>query len=186
MRLRVLYAAVCACVLALAACSAPTAGSAADETALRAMGGKYADAFNKRDAAALAALVTDDYQAVSPDGTEVKGRAAFEESEKKSAAERTGMQLTLDVKTTIMKWAGADHAVLGGTWTMAGLPAGMGGDKGAWSGTAEKGADGQWRLATGLVAQYVAPPAPMPMPTPTPTPTPTPKTKPAPKKGRGR
>lgn len=182
MRLRLLHASVCLCVLALAACSAPTAGSAADETALRAMGGKYAEAFNKSDAAALAAMVTDDYQAVSADGTEVKGRAAFEDAEKKSAAGRTGMSLKLDVKTTYVKWAGGDHAELGGTWTMAGVPAGMGGDKGAWTGLAEKGSDGQWRLATGLVAQYVPPPAP-----PAATPTPAPKTAPkTPAKGKGK
>jgi uncharacterized protein (TIGR02246 family) len=187
MRNRFLQALACLSVLALAACAAPTAGSAADETALRAMGGKYADAFNKKDAAALAAMVTDDYQAVSPDGTEVKGKAAFEETEKQSAAGRTGMDLKLSVQTTIVKWAGADHAAIGGTWTMAGIPAGMGGDKGAWSGVAEKGADGQWRLATGMVAQYVPPPAaPMPTPAATTKPTPKPAPKPAAKKGKGK
>jgi uncharacterized protein (TIGR02246 family) len=123
------------------------------------MGAKYADAFNKGDSAALAAMVTDDYEVVAADGTEVKGKTAFEEAEKKSATERTGMGLRLDVKTTYVKWAGAAHAAIGGTWTMAGIPPGMGGDKGAWTGLAEKGADGQWRLATGLVAQYVPPPA---------------------------
>jgi uncharacterized protein (TIGR02246 family) len=165
MKLRLLQGCVGLGMLVLAACATPTAGSSADETALRGMGAKYADAFNKGDSAALAAMVTDDYQVVAPDGTEVKGKAAFEEAEKKSATERTGLGMKLDVKTTYVKWAGADHAAIGGTWTMAGVPAGMGGDKGAWSGLAEKGADRQWRLATGLVAQYVPPPA-APAPTP--------------------
>jgi uncharacterized protein (TIGR02246 family) len=173
MRLRLLQGSACLGVLLLAACSA-TSGSAADEAALRGIGAKYADAFNKGDTAALAAMVTDDYEMVAADGTELKGRAAFEETEKKSAAQRTGLGLKLDVKTTYVKWAGADHASVGGTWTMAGVPPGMGGDRGAWSFLAEKGADAVWRLAAGLVAQYVPPPAP---PAPTPTPTPKPKGK---------
>jgi len=185
MRTRLLQGLACVGVLVLAACSAATSGSAADEAALRGMGAKYAAAFNAGDTAALAAMVTDDYEVVGADGTEVKGKAAFEEAEKKSAAQRTGLGLKLDVKTTYVKWMGADHAALGGTWTMAGVPPGMGGDRGAWSGVASKGSDAVWRLATGLVAQYVAPVAPAPTPTPKATPKATPK--PAPKgKGRGK
>lgn len=176
MRMRLLQGSACLGVLVLAACSA-TSGSAADETALRGMGAKYADAFNRGDTAALAAMVTDDYEVVGADGSEIKGKAAFEEAEKKSAAQRTGLGLRLDVKTTYVKWMGADHAALGGTWTMAGVPPGMGGDRGAWSGVASKGSDATWRLATGLVAQYVAPVAPAPTPTPTPTPAPKGKSK---------
>jgi len=191
MRVRLLQGSAILGVLVLAACSGATAGSAADEAALRGMGAKYAEAFNKGDAAAMAAMVTDDYEVVSPDGTEVKGRAAFEEAEKKSAAQRTGLGLRLAVQTSYVKWAGADHAAVGGTWTMAGAPTGMG-DRGAWSFMATKGADAVWRLSTGLVAQYVPPP-PAPAATPTPTAKPaqkaTPKAtpKPAPKgKGRGK
>ena len=179
MRIRWAHAVALAGLMVAAACAAaPTAGSAADETTLRGMGAKYADAFNKGDTAALAALVTEDFQSVSPDGTVTSGRAAFEDVEKKQAATRTGMGLKLSVDTKFVKWAGAEHAAIGGTWTMAGLPAGVGSDKGAWSSLAERGTDGQWRLSTALVADYVAPPAPAP--------TPTPAAAPAKGKGRGK
>lgn len=170
MKAHVWQASAVACLLMVAACApppAPTSGTAADEAALRGMGAKYADAFNKGDATALAAMVTDDYQAVSADGTAITSKAAFETMEKDSATKRTGLPLKLSIETMYVKWAGANVATLGGTWAMAGMPPGMGADKGAWTGMAEKGADGQWKLATGLVAEYVAPPT-MAMPPPPP------------------
>lgn len=182
MRLRLLHVSTCAGLLALAACNAPAkSGTPAEETALRAIGAKYAEAFNKNDVAGMSAMVTEDYQAVSADGTVIKGRAQFEELEKKSVAQRTGLGLKLSVETTYLKWAGADHASLGGTWMMAGVPKGMGvADKGAWTMLAEKGADGQWRLATGLVADSVPPPAMPDMNATMPAPSP------APAKGKGK
>jgi uncharacterized protein (TIGR02246 family) len=160
-----------AAVFVLAACApapvpapAPTSGTAADEAALRALGQKYADAWNKADVATLSSMLTDDYEAVSADGKTVKGRAGAEQMEKESAAQRAGLPLALTVNTSIVKWSGANGAALSGTWTMAGLPAGMGADKGAWSSFAVKGSDGQWRIATGLVAEYVPPPATPPAP----------------------
>ena len=156
-------------VFALSACApppapAPTAGTAADETALRGLGQKYADAWNKGDVATLSSMLTEDYEAVSADGKTVKGRAGAEQMEKESAAQRAGMSLALTVNTSIVKWSGANAAALAGTWTLTGLPAGMGSDKGAWSSFAVKGSDGQWRIATGLVADYVPPPAMPPAP----------------------
>ena len=168
MNRQLLSGAVLVGLITAGACAqAPASGSAADEAAIRELGPKYADAFNKGDAAALGKLVTEDFQAVSPDGTMTSGRAAFEETEKKQAAARTGLPLKLAVETKFVKWAGATHAAIGGTWTMAGVPAGMGADKGAWSSVAEKGSDGQWRLSTALVANADAPP-PAPVLTPTP------------------
>lgn len=162
MGFRILQASALAGVLALAACArlAPTTGTPEDETALRALGAKYADAWNKGDVTTLASMVTDDYEAVGPDGNTIKGRAALEEMEKKQATDRTGLPLRLSVNTSYVRFAGPTAASLGGTWTMAGLPPGMGADKGAWTSLVVKGADGQWRLATGLVAEYHPPPAP--------------------------
>jgi uncharacterized protein (TIGR02246 family) len=175
MKMRLLSGAALTVLVVVSACAQPKAGTAADETAIREMGAKYADAFNKGDTSALAALVTEDFQAVSTDGTMTSGRAAFEAEEKKQATARMGLQLKLAVETKFVKWADADHAAIGGSWTMAGVPAGMGADKGAWSSVAEKGADGQWRLSTALVANAEAPP-----------PTPTPASTPAPTKGKGK
>ena len=170
MRIRALSLFAIAGVFALAACTAPpppappTTGTSDDEVALRGMGAKYAEAWSKGDVATLVTMVTDDYEAVAADGTVVKGKAAFEEMEKKQAAERAAMPMKLNVQTSYVHWAGsANGASIGGTWTIEGLPPGAGPGKGAWTGMAKKGTDGQWRLATGLVADYVPPP-PAPAP----------------------
>jgi uncharacterized protein (TIGR02246 family) len=149
-------------LLALAACApapAPT-GTPADEAAIRAIGPAYTEAWNNGDTAALAAFSSEDYEAVGADGRVVKGRAGVEAEAKEGVAARAGLGLKLAVDTTILKWASANSAAIGGTWTIAGLPAGAGGDKGAWTAFVVKGTDGQWRMATGLVAQYVPPPPP--------------------------
>jgi uncharacterized protein (TIGR02246 family) len=149
------------CVVAMAACAAPapTMGTAADETAVRGVASKYADAFNRNDVASLVAMFTDDYESVGPDGTVVKGKAQLEEMEKAGAAQRAGLPLKLIATTSFVKWASATTAVAGGPWTMEGLPAGAP-NKGAWNGMFVKGADGEWRMSTGLVAEFVPPPAP--------------------------
>jgi uncharacterized protein (TIGR02246 family) len=174
MRRKVLHAGAAIAALALtAACAAPapTTGTADDETAIRGLASKYAEAFNKGDVAGLSALITSDYEVVGPDGTVVKGKQAFEEMERKGVAERAGMPLVLNVQTSYVRWMSGTSAAAGGTWTMQGVPAGMGADKGAWIGTFKKESDGQWRMSGGLVSEYHPPPA-MPMPTPTTTPAP--------------
>ena len=148
--------------LALAACApppAPTTGTAADETAIRGIGAAYAEAWNKGDVTAMVAFSTDDYDAVQPDGKVIKGKAGVEEEAKTSAAARAGLPLKLSIETSILRWTSASTAAIGGTWTVAGMPAGMGADKGAWSSTVAKSADGQWRMVTGLVSAFVPPPA---------------------------
>jgi uncharacterized protein (TIGR02246 family) len=162
-RLRILYVSTLLAVIAVAACApppAPATGTAADDAAIRAIGPAYADAWNKADVPALLAFSAEDYEGVRPDGTVIKGRAAVESDLKASAAARAGLPLTLSVETTLLKWTSAASATTAGTWTLAGLPPGMGGNKGAWTSTVVKGADGQWRMATGLVAEFVPPPAP--------------------------
>ena len=137
---------------------APTTGTAADEATLRAMGAKYADLWNKNDVAGLVTMVTDDYEVVAPDGMVIKGRAGFEEEQKKGVTARTGLPLKLNVTTSYLKWGGANAASIGGTWTLDGLPPGAGANKGAWTMFAVRGADNQWRMATGLVADAPMPP----------------------------
>jgi ketosteroid isomerase-like protein len=167
MKGRIVYVSAMLGMLALAACAPPTpptTGTPADETAIRAIGPAYADAWNKADVATLTGFSTDDYEAVQPDGKVIKGKAAVEEEAKTSAAARAGLPLKLAVQTTILRWTSASTAAIGGTWTMEGVPAGMGADKGAWSGTVTKSADGKWRMVTGLVAEFVPPPPPPPAP----------------------
>jgi uncharacterized protein (TIGR02246 family) len=170
MKLGVLHVPALVGLLVVAGCAAPpTTGTAADEAAIRSLTTKYADAWNKGDAAALASLVTDDYEAVNPDGTVDKGRAGAEAREKAAAAQRAGANLTLTVNTTFLKWSGANAAVAGGTWTVDGVASGAGPTKGAWSSFVVKGANGQWKQSTGLVAAFQPPPPP-PAPKPTSSP----------------
>jgi len=151
-------------VLALAACApapAATTGTPADETAIRAVGPAYAEAWNKADVAAMVNATTDDYEGVRPDGMVIKGKAGVEAEAREGATARAGLPLKLAIETSIVRFNSATSAATGGTWTVSGAPAGSGGpEKGAWSATVVKGADGQWRMATALVADYMPPPAP--------------------------
>jgi ketosteroid isomerase-like protein len=161
-RSRILYVSALLAVLAIAACApspAPTTGTAADEAAIRAVGPAYAEAWNRADVPALLTFSVDDYEGVRPDGKVLKGKAAVEADLKESAAARAGLPLKLSVDTSFVRWTSGTSATAAGTWTLAGLPAGMGGDKGAWTSTVVKGADGKWRMVTGLVAEFVPPPA---------------------------
>ena len=167
MKLRILPAVV-GLFLAAGCAAPPTAGTPADEAAIRSLATQYAEAWNKSDAAALARLVTDDYEAVNPDGSADKGRAGFEAREKAAAAERAGAHLTLTVNTTFLKWSGANAAATGGTWTIDGAAPASGPTKGAWSSFVVKGTDGRWKQSTGLVAAFQAP-APPPAPKPAPS-----------------
>ena len=163
MRKRFLQACALASVLALAACArvqTPASGTAEDEAAIRANGGKFAAAWNKGDVAAISAMIADNYHAVEPDGRMIEGKAANEAFEKESAAQRAGLGLTLSIQTSYIHWVNANNASVGGTWSLSGLPPGAGADKGAWTTLTQKGTDGQWRIATALVAEYHPPPAP--------------------------
>ena len=163
MKIRILYVSALLATVAIAACapsSAPATGTDADESAVRAVGPAYAEAWNKADVPALLAFAADDYEGVRPDGKVLKGKAAVEADLKESAAARAGLPLKLSVDTSLVRWTSATSATTAGTWTLAGLPPGMGGSKGAWTSTVVKGADGKWRMVTGLVAEFVPPPAP--------------------------
>jgi hypothetical protein len=103
-------------------------------------------------------MVADEYEVVTPEGMVVKGRAGFEEEQKKQVTARTGLPLKLNVTTSYLKWGGANSASIGGSWTMDGVPPGAAPNKGAWTVFAVRGADNQWRMATGLVADAPMPP----------------------------
>ncbi len=150
--------------LAVAACAPappPVKGTADDEVAIQGMAAKYAAAFNASDAAALAQMVTQDFESVAADGVHTKGRAAFLQSEETNMknGQAAGMKLTLSTTNGYLNWIDATHAVIGGTYAMAGLPPGAP-DKGAWIVVAEKAADGKWLMANSLVSEFMAPPPP--------------------------
>ena len=154
-------------LLVVSACApapapAPTTGTNDDEVAIRGLASKYTEAWNKGDLATMAAMVTDDFDAVTPDGTVIKGKAANEALEKKALAERQGLPLVLTATTSYVNFGSANSASAGGPWTLAGLPPGAGAGKGAWTVFVKKGGDGQWRIASSLVADFVPPAAPAP------------------------
>lgn len=156
---------------AMAACAgaepAATTGTAEDEAAIRAQVTAYAAAYTAKDAAALAAFATEDYQAVNADGSKTSGRAAVQAS---VAAEMAMMpaevSMTVSATTDYLTWMSATHAVAGGTWSATGAPAGSGPDRGAWMSVFRKDADGTWRMSHGMSAPYVPMPA-MPPAAPT-------------------
>ncbi len=155
--------------IALTACATaepmPMAGTAEDEAAIRAQVTAYAAAYTAKDAAALAAIATEDYEAVNGDGTKLNGRAAVQEM---VAAEMAMMPadvtVTVSATTEYLRWMSATHAVAGGTWTATGAPPGSGPDRGAWISVFRKDADGQWRMSHGMSAPYMPPPAAPPAP----------------------
>ena len=153
--------------LVLAACGrAPISpqdqtGTSDDEAAIRGLAGKYAEFFNASNAAGLSGLVTDDFETITAEGTHVRGRLAFRQMEDEAARGRQGQGLNLRLTASpgYVKWINSSHAVAGGRYTMAGLPAGAP-DKGSWMVVTKKSADSQWLIAHSLVSEYVAPTTP--------------------------
>jgi uncharacterized protein (TIGR02246 family) len=149
-------------VLAVYGCAQPPApepmamaGTPADEQAIRDMIERVETAWNAKDAATMASLVTEDYNAINPEGRHTMGRAAYEaNTQAEFAAERPeGMALSVD--TGYVQWHGADAAAVGGTWTVTGVPMEQ---KGSWMAVVKRSGD-QWQMSNGLVATFVPEPA---------------------------
>lgn len=149
----------------LAACYGPGAGEATtgtpeDEAAIRAVLDQWGQAYSAKDAAALGNLVTDDYEEVTPDGSHITNREGLQSTyQAELSAIPAEVPFTLTVTTDFIRWIGADAATAGGTWTVSGPPPGSGPERGSWLGLMLKGSDGQWRMANGLGAAYLPPPA---------------------------
>lgn len=147
-----------------AACSsgggAPAMQTAADSTAIREVGTKFQTAYNAGDVAAMGAMVTEDYSSTESDGTVINGRAAYEAAMKTEVEARKAMPATtLEITPGKVVFLTPTAATAAGTFSVKGVPAGMGPDKGSYLVVMTKGADAQWRMSTALVSPYVAPPA---------------------------
>jgi uncharacterized protein (TIGR02246 family) len=141
-------------LLALAGRISAQGSSPADEQAVRSNVDQYVAAWHKGDAKAIAQLMTEDWEDVSPDGTHTKGRAAAEKAMASEFASRQGTP-SLSVTTVFVRFLKPDVAVAGGTWTETGGAAGP--EKGSWMATyVQQG--GKWLMSSGLVA--AAPPPP--------------------------
>jgi uncharacterized protein (TIGR02246 family) len=150
-------------LVALAACAETEApamsGTPEDEAAIRAQVTAYANAYSTKDAAALAAITTEDYESVGPDGSRMSGRAAVQEMvAAEMAMMPADMAISVTATTDYLRWLSADAAVAGGTWSSTGAPAGMGPDRGAWMSVFVRDTDGQWRMSNGMSAPYMPPP----------------------------
>ncbi len=151
-----------ATMAAIAACApAPApmamAGTPADEQAVRDFFERVETAWNSKDAAAMTAMVTEDYNGVSADGEHTMGRAAYGESVTTdfAGARPEGMMLSID--TSYVQWHTADVATVGGPWSVSGLPEGAP-STGSWMCVVERSGD-QWLMSNGLVANFVPPPS---------------------------
>ena len=162
MTARAFVLAAAAAAILSSACAAPApppaaaTGTPADETAIRAMTDRYLAAFNAGDAATLAALVTEDFHCVEPDGTHISGRAAFQQMFQADVAARqaAGLTLTLSATNDYVSWIDVNHAATGGTWTITGVPPGAP-SNGSWMGVAARNAAGEWQFKASLAADLM-------------------------------
>ena len=158
MRFRALSLLAAFGVVSLQACTpaptpAPATGTPADEAAIRAIAPGYAAAFSKRDAKALAALATVDYEDLDAAGRHTQGRDAMEKSMTTDLA-ATPAGMTMTAGTTYVKWLSNTSAVAGGTYQVTPAMPGSSG-KGTWMAVAVK-KDSTWFMASSLAAD--APP----------------------------
>jgi uncharacterized protein (TIGR02246 family) len=134
-------------------------GTAEDEAAIRALPDRYETAYNANDAAGIAALAYDGYQAVMPDGTLVSGKSGVEKmvGMDMQMNEKMAPEATLDVSLDFLNWLDAGNATIGGTWTMNGAPPEAPGS-GSWLAVVHKTENGEWLLASDLAAPNLPPP----------------------------
>jgi uncharacterized protein (TIGR02246 family) len=156
MHLRTLVRAA-AVPLLLAACqpsNQATTETAADSAALRDLSAAYAAAWNARDAAAIAGLMSSDYHEVSPAGAHHSSAA---DAQAAMAAELSQMPegSSITLTTAFTRFIDANHAYSGGTYTVTGMPAGMP-TQGSWLVVNVKDESG-WKMASGLGAADITP-----------------------------
>lgn len=147
--------------LALIAACAPkvaTTGSAADEEAIRSRAAVFSDAWNKGDSKALSAMMSDDIHSIEATGEHLEGKAAWEKATSDQFAARPAGQ-SLTINTSYLRWIDANSAATGGTWSVAGAPAGAPA-AGTWSNTLVRSGTGWTVIASHVAVNYV-PPAPM-------------------------
>ncbi len=145
--------AVYACAPAPAPTEMATAGTPADEQAIRDQMERIETAWNAKDVAAMTATITDDWQGISPDGKHTVGRAAYEQNLTTEFAMERPEGMALSIEVGYIHWHGANIATVGGTYSVSGLPDGTT-PTGSWMSVLTRSGD-QWLSANGLVAAFV-------------------------------
>lgn len=149
---------------------APAATRATDAAEIRALGTAWQDAWNRRDAAGLAAIMDEDVVFVSVLGPDTPGygrggRAAFQAGH----AAILASPMFADSRWTteqveIVRWLTPDIAVAHVVWTTTGdrvrhLAPGTP-RRGMFTWVVNKGADGRWRVAASQNTEVMPPFAP--------------------------
>jgi uncharacterized protein (TIGR02246 family) len=157
----VVVAAVSSWACAGAVPAEPAGPTAEDRAAVDAIASKYEGGYNAADAAAMAQLVTEDYESIQPDGTHIQGRAAFQEglAARFTAAQAAGLTVNLTITPGYQTWIDATHVVAGGTFTVTGVAPGQPTSV-SYVVAVRKGADGTWLITNNLAAPFVPPAAP--------------------------
>jgi uncharacterized protein (TIGR02246 family) len=133
-----------------------TAQEASDtEAALDALAQKYIDAWSKGDAAAAAAIYSDEARVTDFTGNTVEGRAAIEQALSESL--KTFQGSTIQLERTNLSAVAPGIAVSDGTWEVKGASSAEGPTKGFYTVVAKKTGD-EWAL----VASQSKVPPPMP------------------------
>ena len=101
------------CLVGLMARAAPAAEPSPDEKAIRAAIQSYVDAFNKRDAGAVASHWTETGEFITPGGSELKGREAIQQEFESYFAE--GQEAKIEIADTRIRFLSPGVAVEEGT-----------------------------------------------------------------------
>jgi uncharacterized protein (TIGR02246 family) len=121
-----------------------SATAQADEDAIRQSAVDFVEAFNRGDAAAVAALWIEDGEYVDEDGRRFQGRAAIEREYATAFAEHSGAKINVEIDT--IKRLSADTMIEDGR---ASVESDAGGPPGSSRYTAvHVKQDGQWRMAS--------------------------------------
>lgn len=143
------HALLCVLVLSLASCARPGPPSEAMDLAqvrqaLEAANAKFVEAFNRGDAAAVAALYTDDATLLPPSSDLIRGRQGLQDFW--SAAMKAGLK---DVAlTTVDVWGSEDTACEIGKYSVTVQPEGQErrADSGKYLVVWKRQTDGSWKL----------------------------------------
>ena len=129
------------CVMAVLTVAAQTARPPADEDGIRAVVRNYVAARERGDAAALAAMFTDDADQLVSSGEWRRGRDALVQGTLGSSKANAGAR-TIAIQT--VRFPAADVAIADGEYTIAGTAGGT--ERKMWTSFVMVRASGTWRI----------------------------------------
>jgi uncharacterized protein (TIGR02246 family) len=159
-------AAIAACVVIAGCSSTAPADATADAAAIASVNEAWGQAYNAGDAAALAALYTEDGAVNPPGAPQVRGRAAIQEYFATDTAGAKEAGITMNLNPQRDSGMSGDVAWESGTFTATDT-SGATVDRGKYVTVLER-TDGQWLIVRDTWNSDQAPPAPAPADTPKP------------------